>query len=48
MNYLMHSGSGASGVDMDKVIKVGKALLFSHYDRFCFCSSIVLIGEKNL
>jgi PiT family inorganic phosphate transporter len=29
MNYLMHSGTGASGVDMDQVIKVGKALLFS-------------------
>ncbi|MPN35317.1 hypothetical protein SDC9_182814 [bioreactor metagenome] len=29
MNYLLHSGAGASGIDMEQVMKVGKALLFS-------------------
>ena len=29
MNYLLNSGGGASGVDMEQVLKVGKALLFS-------------------
>ncbi len=38
MNYLMHSGSGASGVDMDQVIKVGKALLFSPMIGFAFAA----------
>ena len=43
MNYLMHSGSGASGVDMDQVIKVGKALLFSPLIGFAFAAIVFLL-----
>jgi phosphate/sulfate permease len=46
MNYLMHSGSGASGVDMDQVIKVGKALLFSPMIGFAFAAVLFLLVKK--
>jgi PiT family inorganic phosphate transporter len=48
MNYLMHSGSGASGVDMDQVIKVGKALLFSPMIGFAFAAVLFLLVKKSL
>ena len=46
MNYLLHSGSGASGVDMDQVIKVGKALLFSPLIGFAFAAVLFLLVKK--
>ena len=46
MNYLLHSGSGASGVDMDQVMKVGKALLFSPLIGFAFAAVVFLLVKK--
>ena len=46
MNYLLHSGSGASGVDMEQVIKVGKALLFSPLIGFAFAAVVFLLVKK--
>ena len=46
MNYILHSSSGASGVDMDQVIKVGKALLFSPLIGFAFAAIVFLIVKK--
>ncbi|CAB1215809.1 inorganic phosphate transporter [Acinetobacter bouvetii] len=46
MNYLMHAGNGASGVDMDQVIKVGKALLFSPLIGFAFAAVLFLLVKK--
>jgi len=42
MNYILHAGSGASGVDMDQVMKVGKALLFSPLIGFAFAAVVFL------
>ncbi|MFB2579236.1 MULTISPECIES: inorganic phosphate transporter [unclassified Acinetobacter] len=36
MNQLLNAGSGTSGVDVDQIIKVGKALLFSPLIGFFF------------
>ena len=46
MNYILHSGSGASGVDMDQVMKVGKALLFSPLIGFAFAAVLFLLVKK--
>ena len=46
MNYILFSSSGASGVDMDQVIKVGKALLFSPLIGFAFAAIVFLIVKK--
>ena len=46
MNYLLHAGNGASGVDMDQVIKVGKALLFSPLIGFAFAALVFLLVKK--
>ncbi|WOE40810.1 inorganic phosphate transporter [Acinetobacter chinensis] len=46
MNYILHSSSGASGVDMDQVLKVGKALLFSPLIGFAFAAVVFLIVKK--
>lgn len=46
MNYLLNSGGGASGVDMDQVIKVGKALLFSPLIGFAFAAIVFLLIKK--
>jgi len=46
MNYLLHMGNGASGVDMDQVIKVGKALLFSPLIGFAFAAIVFLLVKK--
>jgi PiT family inorganic phosphate transporter len=46
MNYILHASSGASGVDMDQVIKVGKALLFSPLIGFAFAAVVFLIVKK--
>ena len=41
MNYLLNAGSGASGIDMEQVLKVGKALLFSPLIGFADRKSVV-------
>ena len=46
MNYILHSGSGASGIDIDQVIKVGKALLFSPLIGFAFAAVVFLLVKK--
>ena len=46
MNYLLHMGNGASGVDMDQVIKVGKALLFSPLIGFAFAAILFILVKK--
>ena len=46
MNYILHAGSGASGVDMDQVMKVGKALLFSPLIGFAFAAVVFLLVKK--
>jgi len=46
MNYLMHAGNGASGVDLDQVIKVGKALLFSPLIGFVFAAIVFILVKK--
>lgn len=46
MNYILHAGSGASGVDMDQVMKVGKALLFSPLIGFAFAAVLFLLVKK--
>ena len=46
MNWILHSGSGASGVDMDQVAKVGKALLFSPLIGFAFAAVVFLLVKK--
>ena len=46
MNYILHSGSGASGVDMEQVMKVGKALLFSPLIGFAFAAVLFLLVKK--
>ena len=46
MNYLLNSGAGASGVDMEHVMKVGKALLFSPLIGFAFAAILFLLVKK--
>jgi inorganic phosphate transporter, PiT family len=46
MNYILHAGSGASGVDMEQVMKVGKALLFSPLIGFAFAAVLFLLVKK--
>ncbi|MCT8090478.1 inorganic phosphate transporter [Acinetobacter sp. C_4_1] len=46
MNYILHSGAGASGVDMEQVMKVGKALLFSPLIGFAFAAVLFLLVKK--
>ncbi|EPF70982.1 inorganic phosphate transporter [Acinetobacter rudis] len=46
MNYILHSSTGASGVDMDQVIKVGKALLFSPLIGFAFAAVVFLLVKR--
>ncbi len=46
MNYILHSGAGASGVDMEQVMKVGKALLFSPLIGFVFAAVVFLLVKK--
>ncbi|WOE31440.1 MULTISPECIES: inorganic phosphate transporter [unclassified Acinetobacter] len=46
MNYILHSGFGASGVDIEQVIKVGKALLFSPLIGFAFAAILFLLVKK--
>ncbi|MFV5492140.1 inorganic phosphate transporter [Acinetobacter sp. ASP199] len=46
MNYILHAGSGASGVDMEQVMKVGKALLFSPLIGFAFAAILFLLVKK--
>lgn len=44
MNYILNSSNGgASGIDMDQVIKVGKALLFSPLIGFAFAAIVFLL-----
>lgn len=43
MNYLLNTTGGASGVDMDQVMKVGKALLFSPLIGFGFAAIVFLL-----
>lgn len=45
MNYLMNQG-GASGIDMEQVMKVGKALLFSPLIGFAFAGLVFLLVKK--
>lgn len=46
MNYLLNAGGGASGIDMDQVIKVGKALLFSPLIGFAFAAIVFFLVKK--
>lgn len=46
MNYLLNAGSGASGIDMEQVMKVGKALLFSPLIGFAFAALLFLLVKK--
>ncbi|WP_374663138.1 inorganic phosphate transporter [Acinetobacter sp.] len=46
MNYILHAGAGASGVDMEQVLKVGKALLFSPLIGFAFAAVLFLLVKK--
>ena len=46
MNYILHAGAGASGVDMEQVLKVGKALLFSPLIGFAFAALLFLLVKK--
>ena len=46
MNYILNSGAGASGVDMEQVMKVGKALLFSPLIGFAFAAILFLLVKK--
>lgn len=47
MNHLLNAATGgASGIDMDQVIKVGKALLFSPLIGFLFAAILFLLVKK--
>ena len=46
MNYILNAGSGASGIDLERVIKVGKALLFSPLIGFAFAAVLFLLVKK--
>ncbi|MCO8080622.1 inorganic phosphate transporter [Acinetobacter lwoffii] len=46
MNYMLNAGTGASGIDMEQVMKVGKALLFSPLIGFVFAAIVFLLVKK--
>lgn len=47
MNHLLNASTGAtSGIDMDQVLKVGKALLFSPMIGFAFAAVLFLLVKK--
>ncbi|MCO8096375.1 inorganic phosphate transporter [Acinetobacter lwoffii] len=46
MNYILNAGAGASGIDMEQVMKVGKALLFSPLIGFAFAAIVFLLVKK--
>ena len=46
MNYILNAGGGASSVDMEQVLKVGKALLFSPLIGFAFAAVLFLLVKK--
>lgn len=47
MNHLINAATGStSGIDMDQVIKVGKALLFSPLIGFAFAAILFLLVKK--
>lgn len=46
MNYILNAGTGASGIDMEQVLKVGKALLFSPLIGFAFAAVLFLLIKK--
>jgi len=48
MNHILNASAGAtsSGIDMDQVIKVGKALLFSPLIGFAFAAILFLLVKK--
>lgn len=46
MNYILNAGTGASGIDMEQVMKVGKALLFSPLIGFAFAAIVFLLVKK--
>lgn len=46
MNYILNAGTGASGIDMEQVMKVGKALLFSPLIGFGFAAIVFLLVKK--
>ena len=46
MNYILNAGTGASGIDMEQVMKVGKALLFSPIIGFAFAAIVFLLVKK--
>ena len=46
MNYMLNAGTGASGIDMEQVMKVGKALLFSPLIGFAFAAIVFLLVKK--
>lgn len=46
MNYILNAGTGASGIDMEQVMKVGKALLFSPLIGFVFAAIVFLLVKK--
>ncbi|WP_120429455.1 inorganic phosphate transporter [Acinetobacter baylyi] len=46
MNHILNASSGSSGIDMDQVIKVGKALLFSPLIGFAFAAVLFLLVKK--
>ena len=48
MNHLLNAATGASGIDMDQVIKVGKALLFSPLIGFAFAAVLFLLVKRFL
>ncbi|MAK30947.1 inorganic phosphate transporter [Acinetobacter sp.] len=47
MNHILNASSGSSGIDMDQVIKVGKALLFSPLIGFAFAAVLFLLVKKG-
>ena len=46
MYYILNAGTGASGIDMEQVMKVGKALLFSPLIGFAFAAIVFLLVKK--
>ena len=46
MNYILNASTGASGIDMEQVMKVGKALLFSPLIGFAFAAIVFLLVKK--
>lgn len=43
MNHFLNAAAGTSGIDMDQVMKVGKALLFSPLIGFAFAAVVFLL-----